>query len=75
MTHFAGKALKVAVISGLPCFTYLASKGVRLESIQALAGHASIDTTMLYNEAAQLMVPAGTAFNKSHSYEPIKRIE
>ena len=30
---------------------------------------------MLYNEAAQLMVPAGTAFNKSHSYEPIKRIE
>ena len=57
------------------CFTYLASKGVRLESIQALAGHASIDTTMLYNEAAQLMVPAGTAFNKSHSYEPIKRIE
>ena len=43
------------------CFTYLASKGVRLESIQALAGHASIDTTMLYNEAAQLMVPAGTA--------------
>lgn len=57
------------------CFTYLASKGVRLESIQALAGHASIDTTMLYNEAAQLMVPAGTAFNKSHSYKPIKRIE
>lgn len=46
------------------CFTYLASKGVRLESIQALAGHASIDTTMLYNEAAQLMVPAGAVFNK-----------
>ena len=41
------------------CFTYLASKGVRLESIQRLRGHASIDTTMLYNEAAQLMVPAG----------------
>ncbi len=46
------------------CFTALACKGVRLESIKALAGHASIETTMLYNEAAQLMEPAGTAFDK-----------
>ena len=46
------------------CFTALACKGVRLESIKALAGHASIETTMLYNEAAQLMAPAGTAFDE-----------
>lgn len=45
------------------CFTALACRGVRLESIKALAGHASIETTMLYNEAAQLMDPAGTAFD------------
>ena len=45
------------------CFTALACKGVRLESIKAMAGHASIETTMLYNEAAQLMEPAGAAFD------------
>lgn len=47
------------------CFTALACKGVRLESIKALAGHASIETTMLYNEAAQLMAPAGAAFDEA----------
>ena len=49
------------------CFTLLASRGVRLESIQALAGHASIETTMLYNEAAKLMEPAGTVFDAAEA--------
>lgn len=45
------------------CFTHLAAMGAPLESIKAMAGHESIETTMLYNEAAQLMKPAGTLFN------------
>ena len=46
------------------CFTQLASRGARLESIQALAGHANIQTTMHYNEAAQLMSPASAIFDE-----------
>ena len=42
----------------------LASRGARLESIQALAGHANIQTTMHYNEAAQLMSPASAIFDE-----------
>ena len=45
------------------CFTHLAARGASLESIKALAGHESIETTMHYNEAAQLMKPAGMVFN------------
>lgn len=46
------------------CFTQLAHKGASLESIKALAGHESVETTMQYNEAAQLMQPAGILFEK-----------
>ena len=46
------------------CFTQLASRGASLESIKALAGHESIETTMRYNEAAQLMKPAGMIFDR-----------
>lgn len=47
------------------CFTQLAHKGASLESIKALAGHESVETTMRYNEAAQLMQPAGVLFEES----------
>lgn len=45
------------------CFTQLAGRGAALESIKALAGHESIETTMHYNEAAKLMKPAGMLFD------------
>ncbi len=47
------------------CFTQLAHKGASLESIKALAGHESVETTMRYNEAAQLMRPAGMLFENA----------
>ncbi len=46
------------------CFTQQRLLGASLESIQAGAGHASIETTMQYNEAAALMDPAGKVFDK-----------
>lgn len=45
------------------CFTQQRLLGATLESIQAGAGHASIETTMQYNEAAALMDPAGKVFD------------
>lgn len=48
------------------CFTQLAHKGASLESIKTLAGHESVETTMQYNEAAQLMQPAGMLFEDTH---------
>lgn len=49
--------------SGTAASPTLAARGASLESIKALAGHESIETTMHYNEAAQLMKPAGMVFN------------
>ncbi len=46
------------------CFTQQRLKGATLEAIQAGAGHASLDTTMQYNEAAALMEPAGKVFER-----------
>lgn len=45
------------------CFTQQRLLGASLESIQAGAGHTSIETTMQYNEAAALMAPAGKVFD------------
>lgn len=44
------------------CITHLRMKGATLESLQRMAGHESLTTTMHYNEAAQLSDPPGRLF-------------
>lgn len=56
------------------CFTYLASKGSALKAYRRLRDMLP-STRHAVQRSGAADGPGGTAFNKSHSYEPIKRIE